>query len=221
MSMFFTLLRRDLLLSWRMGGGALTGAMFMLMLTLLLPLALGPNLVKLSALAAPFLWIGTLLSSLLTLDRLFQADDEDGTLDLFLTGDLLPEVLALSKTTAHWLMSGAPIVLLSPLYALMLGLTQSQLSPLMLSLAIGTPALSALGSFGAALTLNLKRGGLLLPLLVLPLTLPLLVFGTFCAEPLEMTMLTQRPFGIFCGLSLLAFALAPLGTAAALRASRT
>ena len=221
MNAFFVILRRDLRLSWRMGGGFISGAMFMLMLTLLLPLALGPNLVKLAALAVPLLWIGSLLASLLTLDRLFQADDEDGTLDLFLGGDVLPEILALSKISAHWLVCGAPLVLLSPLYGMMLGLAPTQLPLLALSLAIGTPALSALGSFGAALTLNLKRGGLLLPLLVLPLTLPLLVFGTFCAEPLELTMLTQRPFALFCGMSLLALALAPLGTAAALRASRT
>lgn len=217
---FRAIVSRDLLLSWRLGGSFLSGALFLLVLVLLMPLSFGPNLTQLAALAPSLIWIGALLASLLTLDRLFQADEDDGSLDLFFLSSVPLEIFIMAKLLAHWLASTAPLILLVPLYGLVLGMEMNALDDLMLSLLIGTPALTALGAFGAALTLNLRRGGLLLPLLVLPLTLPVLLFGVFVAQPLELSGLNEKPYLILTGLSLLALALSPLATAAALKASR-
>jgi heme exporter protein B len=213
MKQFFTLSARDLLLNFRQGGGLLTGALFMLCLTLLLPLSLGPDLNFLSRIAPALIWIGALLTVLLSLDRLFQADDEDGALDLLLL-TMAPETLALAKTFSHWLSHTLPLVILSPLFGLMLGMPAGQLYALGLSLFIGTPALTSLGALSAALTLNLRRGGLLLPVLALPLSLPILLFGTLSAQG-------SAPFKILGGLSLLTIALCPFATAIALKASRS
>jgi heme exporter protein B len=221
MKQFYAILARDLLIASRQGGGVLTGALFLLSLAILLPLGLGPDLNFLSHIAPALIWIGALLASLLSLDRLFQADDEDGTLDLLLLGPLAPEALVLAKGLAHWLSHIAPLVFISPVFGLMLGMSPNALFDLALSLAIGTPTLIALGSLSAALTLNLRRGGLLLPVLVLPLTLPVLLFGVLCAQSLEISGLEHKPFMILAALSLLILALCPFATALALKASRS
>jgi heme exporter protein B len=145
---------------------------------------------------------------------LFQADDEDGTLDLLLLSPVAPEMLVLAKSFAHWLSHTLPLVILSPLFGLMLGLQPGLLYDLSLSLLIGTPALTSLGSLSAALTLNLRRGGLLLPVLVLPLSLPVLLFGVLSAQG-------AGTLKILAGLSLLTAVLCPFATAAALKASRS
>jgi heme exporter protein B len=214
MNKFFTLAARDLLLNFRQGGGVLAGALFLLCLTLLLPLSLGPDLNFLARIASALIWIGALLSTLLSLDRLFQADDEDGTLDLLLLSPMATETLVLAKSLSHWLSHTLPLVILSPLFGLMLGLKPGLLYDLALSLLIGTPALTLLGSVSAALTLNLRRGGLLLPVLVLPLSLPVLLFGVLSAQGAE-------TLKILAALSLLTVALCPFATAAALKASRS
>lgn len=214
MKNFFTLAARDLLLNFRQGGGILAGALFLLCLTLLLPLSLGPDLNFLARIAPALIWIGALLATLLSLDRLFQADDEDGSLDLLLLSPLAPEALVLAKSFSHWLSHTLPLVVLSPLFGLMLGMKAGSLYDLALSLLIGTPALTSLGSLSAALTLNLRRGGLVLPVLVLPLSLPVLLFGVLSAQGGE-------TFKVLIGLSLLTVALCPFATAAALKASRS
>ncbi len=214
MKVFFILVARDLKLAMRQGGGTLTGVIFLLGLTLLLPLSLGPDPQFLARVAPAMVWIGALLTSLLSLDRLFQADDEDGTLDLLLLSGSAIEALSFAKTVAHWLSHTLPLVILSPLFGLMLGLETNALCGLGGSLLIGTPALTSLGALGAALTLNLRRGGLLLPVLVLPLTLPLLLFGVLSAQ-------SAGTFPVLAGLSLLAVAFSPFAIAGALKASRS
>ena len=215
MKKFFLLAARDLIIHARQGGGALTGVLFLLCLTLLLPLSLGPDLALLARIAPALIWIGALLATLFSLDRLFQADDEDGTLDQLLLSPLAPELLVLAKIFAHWLSHTLPLVILSPLFGLMLGMNAGQFYNLPLSLLIGTPALASLGALGAALTLNLRRGGLLLPVLTLPLTLPVLLFGTLSAQS------GGKPFEALIALSLLTVALCPFAIAAALKASRS
>ena len=221
MKRFCAIFFHDLLLAWRQGTGILTGALFLLSLIILLPLGLGPDMRFLSKIAPVLIWMSALLASLLSLDRLFQADDEDGTLDLLLVSSLALELAVLAKWIAHWLSHVMPLVLLSPLFGLMLGMPADTLFALALSLLLGTPALIALGSLSAALTLNLRRGALLLPILVLPLTLPILIFGVLCAQPLELSGLSHKPFVILAALSFLTLALCLFASSAALKASRS
>jgi heme exporter protein B len=160
------------------------------------------------------LWISALLATLLGLDRLFQADAEDGSLDLFLMSETPLELIVLVKCLAHWLLTGLPLVAASPFFGLMLGLDPKALWPVVASLVVGTPALTLIGAIGATLTVSLRRGGLLLTILILPLSVPILIFGVAAARG---GAIFTAPLLILCGLTLAALALAPFAAALALR----
>jgi heme exporter protein B len=181
MNAFVSLLKRDMRLAVRVGGGALMGAFFFLIVVVMVPFAVGPDLNLLSRIGPAILWIGALLASLLALDRLFATDHEDGSLDLLMMGSTPLELVVAAKAIAHWLSTGLPLVLITPLLALMLNVELRALGPLLLTLIVGTPALTFIGLVGAALSVALRRGGLLLAVLVLPLTVPVLIFGVAVA----------------------------------------
>lgn len=177
MSPFATLLLRDVKLAARSGGSAALALSFFALVATLVPLGVGADLRLLARVAGGVLWVGAVLAALLSLDRLFQGDYEDGSLDLIALAPLPLELTALAKIAAHWLSTGLPLTLLSPLLALMFNLPPEPTLVLFISLLIGTPAVSAIGAIGASLTLSLKRGGLILPLLILPLLVPAVIFG--------------------------------------------
>jgi heme exporter protein B len=171
------LLIRDIRLAFRTGGGAMLAAMFFLTVSAMVPLGVGAELPVLARIAGGVLWVAAVLSALLSLDRLFQADFEDGNLDLLALAPLSMEAVVVAKMTAHWLTTGLPLTLLSPLLGLLFNLPAEGYGALVGSLLLGTPAVSAIGTIGAALTLSLRRGGLILSLIVLPLLTPAVIFG--------------------------------------------
>ena len=211
------LLVRDLRLSLRAGGGFGLGLAFFLIVTVLVPLSVGPQAELLSTIAPGVLWLGALLSCLLSLDRLLALDWEDGSLDLLATAPLPLEATVTMKALAHWLTTGLPLVLAAPVLGVLLNLAPAGFGWLVLSLAVGTPALSVIGTFGAALTVGLKRGGLLLSLLVLPLYVPTLIFGAEVARRGALGMETTTPLLMLGGISLGVIALLPFASAAVLR----
>jgi len=211
------LLRRDLTLALRAGGGFGLGLAFFLIVTVLVPFGVGPQAATLSVIAPGILWIGALLACLLSLDRLLALDYEDGTLDLLATAPLPLEAALSIKALAHWLTTGLPLVLAAPVLGILLSLPGPGYLWLVVSLALGTPALSVIGTFGAALTVGIKRGGLLLSLLVLPLYVPTLIFG---AEAARRGALGQDPSTsllLLAGITLATIALMPFASAAVLR----
>src|ERR1700677_4377532 len=216
-----TLMLRELRIGRRIGGGASMGVGFFLCLVAITPFAIGPDLTLLGRIAPAILWIAALLATLLGLDRLFQADREDGSLDLLLNGSLPLEVAVLIKCAAHWTTSALPLVVLSPLFGLMLAMAPLPLALVAATLAAGTPALTMIGVIGAALTVSLRRGGLLMAIIVLPLTIPVLIFGVAAASAASGGGAPfMSPFLALCALSLAAIALAPFAVAAALRQVR-
>jgi heme exporter protein B len=215
---FLELLARDVRLALREGGAIGTALGFYLMVVAILPLGLGPDLNLLSRIAPGVLWIALLLSALLSADRIFHADHEDGTLDALALGPLPLELVAVAKACAHWLTTALPLALLAPLLGLMLNLEAAAYLPLVATMMVGTPAISFIGSIGAALTLGLGRGGLLLSLLVLPLFIPVLVFGVSTISAIVSGPGSYlSPLLILAAFSLASIVLAPLATAAALR----
>jgi heme exporter protein B len=206
---------RDVTLARRIGGGGVLGLVFFLSLVTVVPFAIGPDLRLLSRIGPAILWIAALLASLLGLDRLFQADHEDGSLDQMLLSPTPLELIVLVKCMAHWFVTGLPLVLLSPLFGLMLDLDGSALWAVAATLLVGTPTFTFLGAIGAALTVTLRRGGLLLSILVVPLAVPVLIFGVSAAQIGTAPVLT--PFLVLCALGLASIALAPIAAAAALR----
>ncbi len=218
MTGFVALMLRDIRLAVRVGGGALMGAMFFFILVVMTPFAVGPDLNLLARIGPAILWLGALLASLLALDRLFATDYEDGSLDLLMMAPMPLELAVAAKAIAHWLTTGLPLVLITPLLGLMLNVELNATGTLMLTLLAGTPALTFIGLIGAALSVALRRGGLLLAVLVLPLTVPVLIFGVAAAEA---AIVGPAPFGppftILCALSLASFVLGPYAAAAALR----
>lgn len=211
------LLARDLALALRAGGGFGLGLAFFLIVTVLVPFGVGPNTATLATIAPGILWIGALLACLLSLDRVFQLDWEDGSLDLLATSPLPLEAVAAVKALAHWLTTGLPLVVAAPVLGLMLNLPGPGHVWLVASLALGTPALSALGTFGAALTVGLKRGGLLLSLLVLPLYVPTLILGALSVARGAAGGDAATPLALLAGITLATVAALPFAAAAALR----
>lgn len=211
------LLMRDLKLAIRAGGGFGLALAFFLIVIVLVPFGVGPGSDQLAVIAPGILWIAALLACLLSLDRIFQADFEDGSLDVLATAPLPLESITLAKTTAHWLTTGLPLTLVAPVLALLLNLPGQAQSTLFLSLAIGTPALSMIGAFGAALTVGLKRGGLLLSLLVLPLYVPTLIFGADAVRRAVDGQTTTTPLMLLAVITLASIAALPFVSAAVLR----
>ncbi|RRH75815.1 heme exporter protein CcmB [Falsigemmobacter faecalis] len=211
------LLIRDLRISVRAGGGFGLGLGFFLIICILVPLGVGPEREVLAPAAPGILWVGALLACLLSLDRIFALDHEDGSLDLLATAPLPLEAVAFIKALVHWMTTGLPLVLISPLLGVLLHLPDAAMGWLMLSLLLGTPALSVIGAFGAALTVGLRRGGLLLSLLVLPLYMPTLIFGAEVIRRGALGMDVSTPLALLAGISLGSVALLPFAAAAALR----
>ena len=219
MSPLLALFLRDIRVGRRIGGGAALGVVFFLILITLMPFAIGPDLNLLSRIGPAILWIAGLLATLLGLDRLFQSDRDDGSLDLMLLSRSGGEMIVLVKCAAHWLLTGLPLVAFTPVFGLMLGMGPQALAQTTASLAVGTPALTMLGAIGAALTVGLRKGGLLMAVLILPLCIPVLIFGVSAATAgLGNPIPFATPFLILCALSLAAIAGAPFAAAAALRA---
>ena len=211
------LLSRDLKLAVRAGGGFGLGLAFFLIVTLLVPFGVGPDSGLLARIAPGILWIGALLACLLSLDRIFQLDFEDGSLDLLATAPIPLEGVVAVKALAHWLTTGLPLTLAAPVFGIFLSLPEAGYVWLVASLALGTPALSMIGAFGAALTVGLKRGGLLLSLLVLPLYVPTLIYGTEAARRGAEGLATGTPLLMLAGITCGTVALLPLAAAAAIR----
>jgi heme exporter protein B len=217
---FLALLARDLRLAARIGGSGTLGLVFFLMIVTLVPFALGPDLNLLARIGPAILWIAAVLSTLIGLDRLFQADEEDGSLDLLRAAPVPLELLVLAKVTAHWLTTGLPLALAAPVFGLLVALTPTAMGAMVATLLVGTPALTFVGAVGAALTATLRRGGLILAVLVLPLMIPTLIFGVSAANAaLGGTVPFGTPFLILAALTLAAGVVGTFAAAAALRAS--
>jgi heme exporter protein B len=213
-----TLLIRDIRLAMRVGGGAVVGVLFFLIVVTLIPFAIGPDLGLLARIGPAILWLGALLASLLALDRLIAADYEDGSLDLLLMAPMPIEIVVAVKAVAHWLTTGLPLVVATPVLGLLLNLDPTATGAVALTLLVGTPALTFIGLVGAALSVALRRGGLLLAVLVLPLTIPVLIFGVSAANAAIIgPMPFGPPFSILCALTLVSFVIGPVAAGAALR----
>ena len=212
---------RDIKIAIRVGGGATTGVVFFLVVVTLVPFAVGPDLSLLKRIGPAILWLGALLASLLALDRLIGADHEDGSLDLILTARAPLELALAAKAAAHWLTTGLPLVAATPLLALFLNLDMSAAAWIALTLLVGTPALTFIGLVGAALAVTLRRGGLLLSVLVLPLTIPVLIFGAAASgAAIAGPVPFMTPFTILCALALASLVVGPFSAALALRHAR-
>lgn len=211
------LLRRDLAIAFRAGGGFGLSIAFFLIVTVLVPFGVGADVTLLSKIAPGILWVGALLACLLSLDRLFALDWEDGSLDLLATAPLPLEMVVSVKALAHWLTTGLPLVLVAPALGVLLNLPSSGYLWVLVSLGLGTPALSVIGAFGAALTVGLKRGGLLLSLLVLPLYVPTLIFGAEVARRGTAGQSVDTPLYLLAGVTLAVIAVLPFASAAVLR----
>lgn len=218
MTALIAIIRRDIKIALRVGGGAMIGVLFFLTVVVLMPFAIGPDIALLKRIGPAVLWLGALLASLLTLDRLFTADQEDGSLDLIAMGRTPLELTCAAKAIAHWLAAGVPLILATPFVAILLNLDASATLAVALTLLAGTPALTFTGMIGAALAVTLRRGGLLLAVLVLPLSIPVLIFGVAASNAaiLEPSAF-GTPFSILCALSLVSFVVGPFAAAASLR----
>ena len=211
------LLIRDIRLAVRAGGGFGLGLAFFLIVIVMVPFAVGADTGLLSKIAPGVLWIGALLACLLSLDRLLALDFEDGTLDLLATAPLPIEAALSVKSLAHWITTGLPLVIAAPVLGVLMNLPTQGYGWLVLSLLLGTPALSVIGTFGAALTVGIKRGGLLLSLLVLPLYVPTLIFGAEAARRGAAGADVSTPLLLLAGISAATIALMPIASAAVLK----
>ena len=216
---FYTVVMRDLLLAMRNRSDILTTLFFFIIAISLFPLGIGPELDTLREIAPGVFWVAALLASMLALERLFAIDFADGTLEQLLLTPQPTTVLVLAKVLAHWLITGVPLVLLSPLLGLQYDLSSEAIQALMLTLLLGTPSLSLIGAIGAALTLGLRGGGVLVSLLVLPLYIPVLIFGAGAVEATVSELGGAGHVSMLGAILLLSLVMAPLATVAALRVS--
>lgn len=212
-------IRRDLVLAMRRRADILTTLIFFVMVVSLFPLGVGPEMEMLRRMAAGVLWVAALLSSMLSLGRLFSADYQDGTLEQMMLAPQSLSMLVLGKMTAHWMVSGLPLVLMAPVLGLQFDMSAQALGILIVGLLLGTPVLSMIGAIGAALTLGLRGGGVLLSLLVLPLCIPVLIFGTGAVEAITAGLSVASHLSLLGALLVLALVFTPWVTAQALRIS--
>ncbi len=218
MSPLTAIMVRDMRIAIRVGGGALMGMLFFVVVVTLVPFAVGPDLPLLKSIGPAILWLAALLANLLALDRLFAADHEDGSLDLILMGRAPLELVVAVKGIAHWLTTGLPLIVAAPLIGLLLNLDPPAEIALALTLLVGTPALTFIGLIGAAIAVTLRRGGLLLPVIVLPLTVPVLIFGVAAATAANAgATLFGTPLTVLSALTLASLVVGPFAAAAALR----
>ena len=213
---FVALVRRDLAIAARVGGAGGLGLVFFLMVVALIPFGLGPDLNLLSRIGPAILWIAGVLATLIGLDRLFQADEEDGALDLMRLSPAPLELVVLAKTTAHWLTTGLPLAVFVPLFGLLVALEPAALARSAAALLLGTPALTFAGAVGAALAASVRRGGLVIAILVVPLMVPTLIFGVAASDPANPGR--DQAMVILAALTLASGAIGCLAAAAALRA---
>ena len=216
---FLTLVRRDLVLAVRRRSDIFSTLFFFVIVVSLFPLGIGPELNTLRLIAPGVVWVAALLASMLALERLFSTDHDDGTLEQMLLAPQPLFILVLGKVAAHWLVTGVPLVLMAPLLGLQYDLSTQALQMLLVTLLLGTPALSLIGAIGAALTIGLRGGGVLVSLLVLPLYIPVLIFGAGAVEADVSGLGAQGHLSLLGAILILALLLAPLATSAALRVS--
>ena len=217
MNPMLALMRRDLRLALRTPGDSATVVLFFILTAVLFPLGVGPAPETLARMATGLIWVTALLASLLSFDRLFQLDAEDGSLDQIALAPAALELLVLGKCAAHWLVTGLPLMLVSPVLAVLLNLPGAAYATLLVSLALGTPTLSLIGAIGAGLTLGARRGGVLLPLLILPLYIPVLIFGVAAVEASAAGLAARPHLLLLGGLFALSLSLTPIATAASIR----
>ncbi len=216
---FLTIVKRDLVLAMRRRTDILTTLFFFIIVVSLFPLGIGPELETLRMIAPGVFWVAALLASMLALERLFAVDFADGTLEQMLLTPQPLSLLVLGKVAAHWLVTGLPLVLMSPVLGLQYDLSTEALQVLVVTLLVGTPALSLIGAIGAALTLGLRGGGVLVSLLVLPLMIPVLIFGAGAVEVTVSGLAGRGHLSALGAILILALFLAPLAASAALRVS--
>lgn len=217
MSAFAALLSRDLKLALRQSSDSFTVVAFFAIATVLFPFGVGPEAAVLARIAAGVVWVAALLAALLSLDRVFAVDFEDGSLDQIILSGQSTTLVVAAKVAAHWLTTGVPLIIVSPVLAVTLQLPSEGYVTLVFALLLGTPTVSLIGALGAALVLGARRGGVLLSLLVLPLYIPVLIFGTAAVEA-SITGMESRPMlSVLAGFALISAVLCPFGTAAALR----
>lgn len=216
---FWAELAKDLLLAFRRRGDLLNPLLFFAMVIALFPLGVSPAADFLTQLAPGVLWVCALLAALLSLDNLFKSDYEDGTLEQLLLSSESTYMVAIAKSLAHWLTTGLPLTLLAPLFAVMLFLPTDAIPVLVISLLLGTPTLSMIGAIAAALTVGLKKGGMLISLLVLPLYIPVLIFGASAVQASVQQLPVNAYFAILGAMLALSIVLAPFAISASLRIS--
>ncbi|MGR9107247.1 MAG: heme exporter protein CcmB [Gammaproteobacteria bacterium] len=216
---FVFLLKRDLLISFRRRSEVINPLLFFVIVVTLFPLGIGAEAKLLEAMAPGVIWVAALLASMLSLDSIFRSDFEDGSLEQLLLSAHPVTVLVLAKVSAHWLVTGLPLILVAPLLAILLGLPERGFAALVLTLLFGTPVLSLVGAIGVALTVGLRRGGVIISLLVLPLYIPVLIFGSNAVQLAAAGLPVNGQLSMLAAFLALALALAPLPTAAALRMS--
>lgn len=216
---FLAIVKRDLILAMRRRSDVLTILFFFVIVVSLFPLGIGPEMDTLRMIAPGVVWVAALLASMLALERLFAIDYADGALEQMLLTPQPLSLLVLGKVTAHWLVTGVPLVLMAPVLGIQYDLSMDGLRVLVISLLLGTPALSLIGAIGAALTLGLRGGGVLVSLLVLPLTIPVLIFGAGAVEATVSGLGGDGHLSMLAAILVLSLFFAPLAAAAALRVS--
>lgn len=214
---FFSLVRRELKLTIRSGIGSLMSVLFFVIAATLFPLGVGPEMSLLTRLAPGVIWVCALLAAMLSLDRLFLADFQDGSLEQMMLGSLPLELVVLAKSLGHWLTTGVPLVVAAPILAVLMNMDANGFAVLVISLLLGTPILSLIGSMGAALTIGLRRGGILIALLILPLYVPVLIFGVSAVEGAVFGIGSSSNLLILGAILVGSIVLAPWASAAALR----
>lgn len=216
---FYCLLKRDLTLAMRHRAEAVNPLLFFILVITLFPLGMGARPQLLQTMAPGIIWVAALLATLLSLESIFRSDFDDGSLEQLILSAQPLSILVLAKVSAHWLVTGLPLIVVAPLLAILLGMPQSAMGTLLMTLLLGTPALSLIGAIGVALTVGLRRGGIILSLLVIPLYVPVLIFASNAVEMAATGLPVTAQLSMLLAILTLAFTLAPLPTAAALRIS--
>lgn len=216
-SLFKIITLRDIKISWAGGSTSSMVVAFFIIVVTLFPLGVGPELNMLSRISVGVIWVAALLACLLSLDRIFQADFEDGTLDQYALCPLSLEWLVLAKALAHWLTTSLPLILITPLLGILMNMDDAAYWPLIYAMLLGTPALSLIGTIGASLTVSLKRGGVLLSLLILPLYVPVLIFGVMSVKAMTIGNGGYTTLMILGAVTLFSIAITPWAAAAAIR----
>lgn len=215
--MFFEIVKRDIKISWHGGSTSSMVVAFFIIVVSLFPLGVGPEQNMLARIAVGVIWVAALLACLLSLDRIFQADFEDGSLDQYSLSPISLEMVVMAKALAHWITTSVPLILITPLLGILMNMDDRAFMPLIYAMLAGTPALSLIGTIGAGLTISLRRGGVLLSLLILPLYVPILIFGVMSVDALVMGNGGNAPLLFLGAFTLFSLAITPWASAAAVR----